>query len=158
MEKMQICIWCNGDADEVVAFYNSVFKDFKEHGRMVVPPGLPMPEGSVLTVDFSLNGMRFMALRGGNGWQTEFNESVSVMVMCDTQDEIDAYWDKLAAGGGKHVQCGWLQDKFGLRWQVVPAKFREWSKGSPEQVSRYMTAMMSMKKLDIAALEKAYEG
>jgi len=156
MDKMQICLWFDGDAEDAVAFYRGVFKDFEEHGRMRVGPGLPMEEGSVLTIDFSLNGMRFLALNGGP--EFKFNEAVSVMVMCDSQSEIDHYWEKLVEGGGKHIECGWLQDRFGLRWQVTPAKFREWSRGTPEQVSRYMTAMMTMRKLDMAALEEAYNG
>lgn len=156
METMQICLWFDGNAEDAVVFYRGVFKDFEEHGRMRVGPGLPMKEGSVLTVDFSMNGMRFMALNGGPNFT--FNEAVSVMVMCETQAEIDYYWEKLAEGGGQHVECGWLKDRFGLCWQVTPAKFREWSKGSPEQVARLMKAVMGMKKLDMAAMEAAYNG
>lgn len=156
MEKMQLCLWFDGNAADAVDFYRGVFKDFKEHSRMHVGPGLPMTEGSVLTVDFSVNGMRLLALNAGP--QFTFNEAASLMVMCETQAEIDYYWDKLAEGGGKHVECGWLKDKFGLSWQVCPIQFREWTRGTPEQTARLMAAVMTMTKLDMAKMDAAFNG
>jgi predicted 3-demethylubiquinone-9 3-methyltransferase (glyoxalase superfamily) len=115
------------------------------------------PEGSVMTVAFTLDGQDFLALNGGPLFK--FNESVSLMVKCETQDEIDYYWAKLGEGGDPDAQvCGWLKDKFGLSWQIVPADLGEIMTGDPERAARAMGALMQMKKLDIAKLEEVYHG
>lgn len=155
------CLWFDTQAEEAARFYTAIFPDgkvgqvqrygkegFEFHQR---------PEGSVMTVDFEANGLRFQALNGGPDFK--FNESMSLVVTCDTQKEIDYFWERLTAQGGKEVQCGWLQDRFGLSWQVVPSLFQELL-NSPNQAgaSRAMEAMFTMKKFDIAKLKQAFEG
>lgn len=156
-----ICLWFDNQAEEAAKLYTSIFKDgkigkiqrygkegFEFHQR---------PEGSVMTVDFTANGQHFTALNGGPIFK--FNESTSLMVMCDNQDEIDFYWKKLTADGGQESQCGWLKDKFGFSWQIVPTVFQEIMNSSDKAgISRVMNAMFKMKKFDIAALQKAYQG
>ena len=156
-----LCLWFDHQAEAAAKFYTSVFKDgkigaitrygregFEFHGR---------PEGSVMTIDFSVNGQNFQALNGGPVFQ--FNESISLVVTCDTQAEVDYFWQRLTAEGGQEVQCGWLKDKFGVSWQVVPAAFQTMMESSnKEGISRAMTAMFTMKKFDIATLERAFEG
>ena len=107
-----------------------------------------------MTVSFELDGQEFVGLNGGP--QFKFTEAVSFVVNCETQEEIDYYWEKLSSGGGEEVQCGWLTDKYGLSWQVVPTKIREWARDTAG-FQRVMHAVMQMKKLDIAALERAYD-
>jgi predicted 3-demethylubiquinone-9 3-methyltransferase (glyoxalase superfamily) len=109
----------------------------------------------MMTVSFELDGQEFVALNGGP--QFKFTEAVSFVVNCEMQEEIDYYWEKLTAGGGEEVQCGWLTDKYGLSWQVVPAKIREWARDKAG-FQRVMHAVMQMKKLDIAALQRAHDG
>jgi len=106
-------------------------------------------------VMFELDGQEFMALNGGPDFK--FTEAISFMINCETQKEIDYYWEKLTADGGKEVQCGWLADKYGLSWQVVPAKLSEWAR-NPDGFQRMMQALLPMKKLDLATLQKAYDG
>ena len=116
----------------------------------------PGPAGSVMTAVFELDGQRFIALNGGPHFK--FTEAISFVVNCSTQQEIDTYWEKLSAGGDpKAQQCGWLKDKFGLSWQIVPANINELVQGDPETSDRVMRALMQMKKLDIGALERARE-
>jgi predicted 3-demethylubiquinone-9 3-methyltransferase (glyoxalase superfamily) len=112
-------------------------------------------KGSVMTAVFELDGQEFVALNGGPRFK--FTEAVSFVVNCETQDEIDYYWEKLTSGGGEEVQCGWLTDKYGLSWQVVPAKIAEWARDAAG-FQRVMRAVMPMKKLEIAALQRAYDG
>ena len=112
-------------------------------------------KGSVMTVVFELNGQDFVALNGGP--QFKFTEAVSFSVNCDTQEEIDYFWEKLTSGGGDEVQCGWLADKYGLSWQVVPTKLDEWARDAAG-FQRVMKAIMPMKKLDMATLQEAFEG
>ena len=112
-------------------------------------------KGAVMTVDFELDGQEFVALNGGSRFK--FTEAVSFVINCETQEEIDYYWEKLTAGGGEEVQCGWLADKYGLSWQVVPMKLAGWAR-DPVGFQRVMHAVMPMKKLDMAALQKAYDG
>ncbi len=160
--KIAPCLWFNGEAEQAVAFYTSVFPNSKvrkfshytEAGREIHQ----RPPGSVLTVEFELDGEPFTALNGGP--QFRFNEAISLQVFCKTQKEIDQYWEKLTAGGDPAAQqCGWLKDKFGVSWQVVPKALRDMvADPDPEKVSRVMTALFPMKKLDIATLERAYEG
>lgn len=159
--KFTLCLWFDDQAEEAAKFYTSIFKDgkvgkvsrygkegFEFHQR---------PEGSVMTVDFEVNGLKFQALNGGPLFQ--FNESISLVITCDTQKEIDYYWEKLTSQGGKEVQCGWLKDKFGVSWQVVPSQFEEMMNSSNKAgASRAMKAMFSMKKFDISKLQQAYQG
>lgn len=159
-QKIVSNLWFDNEAEEAAKYYTSIFKDasmgrvsyygkegFEIHGGK---------EGSVLTVEFTLNGQNFMALNGGPLFK--FNESVSFMVMCESQEEIDYYWEKLSAGGDKNAQqCGWLKDKYGLSWQVAPKILGEWIADSDrERADRVMKAMLKMKKLNLAELEKAY--
>lgn len=156
------CLWFDSQAEEAAKFYTSIFKNskigritrygkegFEIHGK---------PEGTILTVEFELDSQNFTALNGGPVFQ--FNEAVSLQVLCDTQWEIDFYWQKLSAGGDpKAQQCGWLKDKFGLSWQVIPRDLDQLV-GDPksEKAQRAMKAMLQMKKLDIANIRAAYDG
>jgi predicted 3-demethylubiquinone-9 3-methyltransferase (glyoxalase superfamily) len=158
--KIMNCLWFDGQAEEAARFYVSIFKNASIKQVTYVPPGQFPPgtlgkTGSVLTVHFKLEGQDFLALNGGP--QFKFNEAVSLIVNCDTQAEIDSLWSKLSAQPEAEA-CGWLKDKYGLSWQITPRKFAEWLGGEPEQTRRYMEAMMTMKKLDIATLEKAVRG
>jgi predicted 3-demethylubiquinone-9 3-methyltransferase (glyoxalase superfamily) len=159
MQKQKITpfLWFDTQAEEAANLYISIFKDAKLLGVSRYGDAGPGPKGTVMTATFSLFGMEFIALNGGPHFK--FNESVSFLVNCDTQDEIDHYWDKLIAGGGAPSQCGWLKDKFGLSWQITPRMLGELARsGEPARVSRMMQAMMKMKKLDIAGLQRAYDG
>lgn len=149
-------LWYNSQAEEAANFYVSIFKNSKMGTITRYGDTGPGPKGSVMTVNFILDGQEFVALNGGP--QFPFTEAVSFMVNCESQEEVDYYWEKLSAGG-KEVQCGWLQDKFGLSWQIVPAEFFELiSKGTQEQSDRVMAAMMKMVKMDLAKLKQAYDG
>jgi len=160
--KIISCLWFDMQAAEAANFYCSVFKDswinktayYGKQGHEIHK----MPEGAVLTVEFELNGNRFLALNGGPMFK--FNEAVSFIIECDTQEEIDYYWGKLTEGGDKNAQqCGWLKDKYGLSWQVVPAKLGEYMADKDrEKADRVMTVVLQMKKIDLKALERAYEG
>jgi predicted 3-demethylubiquinone-9 3-methyltransferase (glyoxalase superfamily) len=156
------CLWFDTQAEEAARFYTGIFKNSKlgkilrytEAGREVHG----QPAGKVLTVEFELNGQPFTALNGGP--QFKFNEAISFQIMCRDQEEVDYYWNKLGQGGDpKAQQCGWLKDKYGLSWQVVPTVMVELL-GDPdrEKSGRAMEAMLKMKKLDIAELERAFEG
>lgn len=143
-------LWFDTQADEAVDFYLSIFKNARKISEMRWPEGNPNA-GKLLTVNFELDGQRFTAINAGPMYK--FNEAVSFVVRCESQADVDYYWEKLLAGGGQEIQCGWLKDKFGLVWQVVPSKLPELIKHP-----KAMKAMMGMKKLDIAALEKAGRG
>jgi predicted 3-demethylubiquinone-9 3-methyltransferase (glyoxalase superfamily) len=149
-------LWFDNQAEEAMNFYVSIFKNSKT-GTITRYGGTgPGAKGSVMTVNFTLDGQEFVALNGGP--QFPFTEAVSFMVNCETQKEVDYFWEKLSAGG-QEVQCGWLKDKFGLSWQIVPAEFFELiSKGTQEQSDRVMAAMMQMVKMDLAKLKQAYNG
>lgn len=141
-------LWFDTNAEEAALFYLSVFKNSRETSRLVREIDDPSgPKGTVLTIGFELDGLQFTALNGGPYYK--FNEAVSFVIRCDNQKEIDYYWEKLV-GGGSEIQCGWLRDKFGLCWQVVPARLGELLKAP-----KAMQAMMKMKKLDIDELERA---
>jgi predicted 3-demethylubiquinone-9 3-methyltransferase (glyoxalase superfamily) len=140
-------LWFDNNAEEAVAFYLSIFPNSRRLSELRNTGDAPGPKGGILTLSFELDGQRFTALNGGPAFK--FNEAVSFVVTCNTQDEIDYYWSKLTDGGSE-VQCGWLKDKFGLSWQIVPARIGELLK-----TSKAMQAMMKMKKLDIAELERA---
>ncbi|HET7730793.1 MAG TPA: VOC family protein [Usitatibacter sp.] len=162
IQQISPCLWFDGQAEEAARFYVSVFPKGKitqvtrypEVGQEVHH----RPAGSVMTVEFVLNGLPFLALNGGPLFK--FNEAVSLMILCDTQDEIDYYWDKLSEGGDPNVQaCGWLKDKYGLSWQVVPKEeMKLWKDHKSPATRRAFAAMMDMKKLDIAKLKAAYKG
>lgn len=150
-------LWFDNQAEEAANFYVSVFKNSKVK-QITHYTGEEFSEkkGQVMTVSFELNGQEFTALNGGP--QFKFTEAVSFVINCDTQDEIDYYWEKLIAGGGKEVECGWLADKYGLSWQVVPTKFfAEWAKDAAG-LERVMHEVMQMTKLDLAKLQKAFAG
>jgi predicted 3-demethylubiquinone-9 3-methyltransferase (glyoxalase superfamily) len=156
------CLWFDNQAEEAARFYTGIFKNSKlgkisrygEAGREVHGQAA----GTVMTVEFELNGQPFTALNGGP--QFKFNEAISFQIMCQTQEEVDYYWDRLGQGGDPNAQvCGWVKDKYGLAWQVVPSALaRMMSDPDREKAGRAMQAMLKMKKLDIAELERAFEG
>ncbi|GAB2969966.1 VOC family protein [Streptomyces pseudoechinosporeus] len=151
------CLWFDGQAEEAADFYVSVFKNSKLGRVLRYTKAGPGPAGTVVTVEFVANGQKFVALNGGP--EFKFNEAISFEIRCDDQDEVDFYWNKLTEGGGQEGPCGWLKDRFGVSWQVVPSRFLELI-GDPdeERAARAMAAMMKMSKLDIATLEKAVAG
>ncbi len=143
-------LWFNMNAEEAVEFYMGIFRNSRVLKLVRVPAGGPGPEGAAMTIAFELDGQKFTALNGGPHFK--FTEAISFVVRCADQAEIDFYWEKLAADGGAEMQCGWLKDKFGLSWQVVPAQL-----GELVSNPRAMQAMMRMKKLIVAELEEAVE-
>jgi predicted 3-demethylubiquinone-9 3-methyltransferase (glyoxalase superfamily) len=150
-------LWFDGQAEEAANFYVSVFRNSKiREITHYTGDDLPDRKGRVMTVSFELDGEEFTALNGGP--QFKFTEALSLVINCDTQEEIDYYWEKLTADGGSEVQCGWLADKYGLSWQVVPGKFFEKWVRDPAGLERVMHEVMQMTKLDLAKLEKAFEG
>lgn len=162
MQKITPCLWFDNQAEEAARYYTGIFKDSKitatsyytESGKETHG----QPAGKVLTVAFELNGQPFTALNGGPNFK--FNEALSLQVPCDSQEEIDYYWDKLGSGGDPAAQvCGWLKDKYGVSWQVFPREIMDMLMDPDrEKAGRAMTAMMGMKKMDLAALRKAYKG
>ncbi len=161
MQKITPCLWFDSNAEEAVKFYASIFKNskigkisrygkegYEIHGK---------PEGTVLTVEFELNGQTFTALNGGPTFK--FNEAISFQVHCKSQKEVDYYWDKLSKGGDeKAQQCGWLKDKYGLSWQIVPIVLGKMLQDkNAEKSERVMKALLQMKKLDIKTLQQAYD-
>ena len=150
-------LWFDTQAEDAANFYCSVFKNSKV-GQVVrygdVGPG---PKGQAMIVTFNLDGLNFTALNGGPRFK--FDEAISFVVNCESQEEIDHYWKALTADGGQEVQCGWVKDKFGLSWQVVPTIIGElMSDKDPQKSSRVMQAILQMKKLDIQTMKDAYEG
>jgi predicted 3-demethylubiquinone-9 3-methyltransferase (glyoxalase superfamily) len=162
VQRITPCLWFDNQGEEAAKFYTGIFKNsrivniarYGEAGREVHG----RPAGSVMTVAFELDGQRFTALNGGPIFK--FNEAVSFQVDCETQEEVDYYWDRLSEGGDeKAQQCGWVKDKYGLSWQVVPRVLIEMmSDPDPARSGRAMTAMLQMKKIDIAGLKRAYAG
>ena len=153
VSKIKPFLWFENQAEEAAKFYASTFKKSKVGKIARYPEGSPGPAGSVMTVEFRIEGQDFIALNGGKqDWK--FNDAISFVVQCENQKEIDYYWDKLLAGGGKPVQCGWLKDKYGVSWQVVPAGMEKLF-SNPKKAGRAMQAMLKMVKLDIKALENA---
>ena len=161
MQKISPCLWFDDQGEEAAKFYTSIFKDskigdvtrygkegYEIHGR---------EEGTVMTVEFEIEGQQFLALNGGPIFK--FNEAISFQVYCETQEEVDYYWEKLSEGGDeKAQQCGWLKDKYGVSWQIVPTILIKMLKDKDSQKSqRVMKAMLQMHKLDISTLKKAYE-
>jgi len=157
MQKITPMLWFDNQAEEAANFYVSVFKNSKVK-QITHYAGEEFSEkkGQVMTVSFELDGQEFTALNGGPDFK--FTEAVSFVINCDTQEEIDYYWEKLTAGGGKEVQCGWVADKYGLSWQVIPAKFfAEWVKDAVG-LQRVTHEVWQMKKLDLVKLQKAFAG
>ena len=150
--KITPCLWFDGRAEEAAKFYVSVFRDAKMGEVTRYGEAGPGPKGSVMTASFTIEGQDFVGLNGGPNFK--FNEAVSFQVLCETQAEVDHFWDKLSAGGHE-VACGWVKDKFGLSWQIVPTALPRLLKAGGAQGERVMKAMLGMKKLDIAALERA---
>jgi predicted 3-demethylubiquinone-9 3-methyltransferase (glyoxalase superfamily) len=159
-QKITPCLWFDSNAEEAVNFYTSIFKNsrigkisrygeagYEIHGK---------PAGTVLTVEFELNGQAFTALNGGPMFK--FNEAISLQVSCESQEEVDYYWEKLSEGGDENAQvCGWLKDKYGLSWQIVPTVLGEMLQDKDtEKSGRVMEALLKMKKLDIEILKEAY--
>jgi len=160
MPKITPFLWFNHQAEDAARFYTSIFKNSKI-GRILrysegVAKATGQPAGSVLTIEFEIEGQKFVALNGGP--QFKFNESVSFVVNCETQEEVDYFWEKLTADGGEESACGWLTDKFGLSWQVVPTVLIDMLHDEDyEKSERVTNAMLQMKKIDIKTLKEAYE-
>jgi predicted 3-demethylubiquinone-9 3-methyltransferase (glyoxalase superfamily) len=152
------CLWFDGDAEEAARFWCGLLPNSRITHVGHSPGDNPgTAEGAVLTVEFELMGRPFMGLNGGP--QFKFSEAVSLMVPCETQAEIDRLWAALIADGGREIECGWLKDRFGMAWQIVPTRMMEILRtGEPEGRKRAFAAMMTMKKFDIAAIERAYAG
>lgn len=161
-QKITPCLWFDSDGEEAAKFYVAVFGEGSEivsvsrygkegyeiHGK---------PEGAVLTVEFTLRGQAFTALNGGPHFK--FSEAVSMQIDCKDQQEVDYFWERLTADGGEESMCGWLKDRFGFSWQVVPARLTQLlNDPDREKAGRAMSAMLQMKKIDIAAIEKAFAG
>ena len=156
-QKITPNLWFDMNAEEAANLYVDLFDDGRILNVARYPEGSPGPAGEVMTVEWELNGQKFVGINGGP--QFQFSEAVSFMISCKDQEEVDYYWDRLTADGGKEGQCGWLSDRFGLAWQVVPEGMDEvFSDPDPAKAERSMAAMMKMKKLDIAELRAAAEG
>ena len=158
MSKITPCLWFDGQAEEAAAFYTSIFPEGRIVGVHRSPGDTPSgPEGSVLTVDFELAGQPFIGLNGGPDFT--FNEAISLSIECEDQAEVDRYWEALTADGGEPSVCGWLKDRFGVSWQVVPKIMPELLNSSDRAgAARALEAMLGMTKLDVARLREAYEG
>lgn len=155
MPNLTPFLWFDTEAEEAAKFYVSIFPNSKIKNVMTYSEAGPRPKGEVMLVEFELDGKPFAALNGGP--EPKFNYAVSFAVDCKTQAEIDHYWEKLT-DGGKEIQCGWLTDKYGVAWQIVPSNVGELFGGkNPKKSAAAMQAMFPMKKLDIAALQKAYD-
>jgi predicted 3-demethylubiquinone-9 3-methyltransferase (glyoxalase superfamily) len=156
VQKITPFLWYDHQAEDAANFYVAIFPNSKIVKVSRYGEGGPGPAGTAMTVEFQLEGQTFIALNGGPHFK--FTEAVSFVVNCQDQKEVDFYWDRLSAGGGE-VQCGWLKDKFGLSWQVVPAALGKlMSSPDPERSKRVVKAFMAMKKLDIQTLQQAYDG
>ncbi len=155
MQTITPCLWFDGQAEDAAKFYTSVFENSKITKVTHYDEGGPRPAGSVLTVEFELNGQKFLGLNGGP--EFPLTEAVSFIVNCESQAEVDYYWEKLTEGG-QEVQCGWLKDKFGLSWQITPTIVSKLiADGDPQRSQRVMAALRQMVKLDIDALQRAYD-
>lgn len=156
MTNIRACLWFNGQAEEAAAFYVSIFRNARLVSKTHYGEGMPQPAGTVLTVEFILDGDPFVALNGGP--EFTFSPAVSFIVPCDTQEDIDHYWSRLSEGG-QEQPCGWLQDRFGVSWQIVPRALMEML-NAPDKVAaqRVLQALLEMGKLDLAALQRAYAG
>jgi predicted 3-demethylubiquinone-9 3-methyltransferase (glyoxalase superfamily) len=154
MDKLVTCLWFDTEGEEAAKFYTSLFPNSRIGKIAYYGSAGPRSEGTVMTVNFELMGQEFVALNGGPDFK--FNEAVSFQVMCDDQEEVDRYWEQLSADGGEKGPCGWLKDKFGLSWQVVPKALpRLLEDPDTEKAQRVMAAMLQMKKIEIDELERA---
>jgi len=150
-------LWFDGNAEEAAEFYCSVFPNSRVVGKSHYTESSMGEPGTVMTIDFELDGERFTGINGGP--QFQFSEAISFLINCADQEEVDFYWDKLVEGGGEHGPCGWLKDRYGLSWQVVPEGMEEmFNDPDPERTDRAMKAMLQMSKLDIAELRRAADG
>lgn len=157
MQKITTFLWFDTQAEEAANMYVSIFKNSKIGRVSRAPEGTPGVASKVFSVEFQLEGQEFFALNGGG--HVKFTDAISLYVSCESQQEVDTLWEKLLAGGGKPTQCGWLKDKFGLSWQVIPVQLGKMlSDPDPAKSGRVMQAMLQMVKLDIAKLEAAYRG
>ncbi len=155
MKTIMPCLWFDTNAEEAVNYYVDIFPDSEITQITRNPPGMPNPEGSVLTVSFKLRGEEFLALNGGPMFT--FNEAISLYVNCKNQEEIDYYWAKLGEGGTE-MACGWLKDKYGVAWQIVPDQFMQWIDAADmETAARVLSVMQTMVKFDLSQLESAYK-
>jgi predicted 3-demethylubiquinone-9 3-methyltransferase (glyoxalase superfamily) len=156
--KLYPCLWFDGKAEEAASFYTSLIPDSRIDDVWRSPADTPSgPEGMVLLVDFTVGGQQLQALNGGPEFQ--FNESVSLVIECEDQAEVDRLWETLGADGGEPGPCGWIKDRFGLSWQIVPKELNEMVEGPDRDgARRAMQAMLQMGKLDVAELRRAYEG
>ena len=155
-QKITTCLWFDNQAEQAAEFYCSIFKNSKVGDVVRYGDAGPGPKGSAMVVTFELDGRQFMGLNGGPRFK--FTEAISLVVHCEDQAEIDYFWEKLTADGGQESQCGWLKDKFGLSWQIVPRIIGELMTGDPERANRVMMTVMPMKKLDLAKMKAAAEG
>jgi len=155
MQKITTFLWFDQQAEEAMNFYVSLFKNSKVLSVSRYPEGGPMPAGTLMTATFQLDGQEFMALNGGP--EFKFTEAISLFVTCETQAEVDHFWDHLSEGGEKS-RCGWLKDRYGLSWQIVPTALGElMGDPNPRKAQNVMQAMLQMDKLDIAALQAAHD-
>ncbi|MPZ61865.1 MAG: VOC family protein [Propionibacteriales bacterium] len=156
MQGISTCLWFDTEGEEAANFYTSIFKNSRILGVSRYGEAGPRPAGTVMTVNFELDGQEFIALNGGP--EFKFNEAVSFQVNCYGQEEVDEYWDRLTEGG-EPGPCGWLKDKYGVSWQITPTILSELVNGpDPEKAQRAMSAMLQMSKIDIQALKDAYDG
>jgi predicted 3-demethylubiquinone-9 3-methyltransferase (glyoxalase superfamily) len=154
MQTITPCLWFDTESEEAARFYTSIFPNSKIVDTTYYGEAGPRPAGTVLTVEFELDGRSFTALNGGP--QFKFSEAISFQISCENQDEVDAYWSKLTEGGGEEGPCGWLKDRFGVSWQVVPTALpRLLADPDREKAQRVMAAMLQMRKIDVAELERA---
>jgi len=157
MPRITPFLWFDTEAEEAAEFYCSIFPNSKITAVSHYTEAGPRPAGMVMTVSFLLDGQEFTALNGGPNFT--FNEAISLLINCADQDEVDYYWEKLTAGGGQEVECGWVKDRYGLAWQVVPEGMMEvLNSDDPARTQRAMQAMFTMKKLDLRALQAAADG
>ncbi len=157
MQKITPFLWFDNQAEEAANFYVSAFKNSKVLSVVRYGETGPGPKGTVMTVEFELEGQKFVGLNGGPHFK--FTEAVSFVINCETQEEVDYFWEKLTAEGGAESQCGWLKDRYGLSWQVVPTAVIEMLKDKdPERSQRAMKAVLQMKKIDIGQAKQAYDG
>jgi predicted 3-demethylubiquinone-9 3-methyltransferase (glyoxalase superfamily) len=156
-QKITPNLWFDTEAEEAADFYTSVFPDSRIVDITHYTEGAPRPAGTVMTVTWELNGQQFVGINGGPNFK--FDEAVSFSVSCEDQNEVDYYWERLLEGGGEESQCGWLKDRYGLSWQVVPKGMGElFADSDRERATRAMEAMLKMRKLDIDELRRAADG
>jgi predicted 3-demethylubiquinone-9 3-methyltransferase (glyoxalase superfamily) len=157
MQKITPCLWFDTEGEDAAKLYTSLFENSKILEISRYGPGGPRPEGTVMTVNFELAGQEFQALNGGPHFH--FTEAISLSVSCEDQEEVDRLWNALTADGGEESQCGWLKDKFGLSWQIVPKALPELLQDpDPEKSRKAMEAMLQMRKIDIEAVRAAAQG